>query len=479
MSLWKKTLLIGISLCLLTLAFVTLTLPGIIKSRASLWVAENTGRSLQIESISINPFNLSIEIKNLQLSEADQASSFVSWDLLRLSLSAASLYHRAAVIDELRLEKPYVHLERLTADQFNFSDLLPEKTEEPSVDASEEPTRFSLNNLSISDGQIDLLDRSLDEAVQHTVRDLQLVLPSIGNLPYMVENPAQPLFKAEINDSEINLTGEVKPFSNIQEMRFDLKLNGIDLPFYLGYVPVELPVDVRSGKLNLDLDLLYRIAPETGGEFEFAGKVDLMSLNIRDKMQEQLFFLPLLRVEIAPSKPLEQDLHLSALRVYNLEVQLKRDLQGQWNHARMAQSEKEKPSEEEAEETSQPFNLKVDTIEIRDGVLFFTDEQVSGGFITVAREINIDVRDFSLDGKQASPFSLALETERSERAAIKGLFSLSPLTLVLDTALSNIDTAAYEPYYHGFYTEPLQGKIDFYANIASNPEQPFLLNKGQ
>jgi uncharacterized protein involved in outer membrane biogenesis/outer membrane protein OmpA-like peptidoglycan-associated protein len=479
MSLWKKALLIGVSLCLLTLIFITLILPGIINSRASLWVAENTGRALEIESISINPFNLSVTIKKLQLSETDQEKTFVSWDLLRVSLSAASLYHRAAVIDELHIEKPYVLLERQAAERFNFSDLIPEKTDEPEQTTVDEPARFSLNNLSINNGQIDLLDNSLDEAVQHTVRNLQLVLPAIGNLPYMVENSAQPLFQAEINDSEINLAGKVKPFSNVQEMQFNLEFDDIDLPFYLGYVPFELPVDVRSGKLSLNLDLLYRLSPESGGELELSGKINLASLNIHDRLQEQLFFLPLLQVEIAPSKPLKKDLHLSALRIYNLEVQLKRDLQGQWNHARMASTQTEAPVEEDAEELSNPFDLKIDAIEVRDGVLFFTDEMAIDGFSTVAREINIDVRDFTLAGEKSSPLELILKTDRSESASIKGLFSLSPFTMVLDTALKNIDTAAYVPYYEGVYSVPIEGKIDFRGDIASNPEQPFLLSRGQ
>jgi uncharacterized protein involved in outer membrane biogenesis len=479
MSLWKKTLLIGVSLCLLTLTFITLILPGIINSRASLWVAENTDRALKIESISINPFNLSVTIKKLKLSETDQEKTFVSWDLLRVSLSAASIYHRAAVIDELHIEKPYVQLERQPAERFNFSDLLPEKTDEPDHTTLDEPTRFSLNNLSINHGQIDLLDNSLDEAVQHTVRNLQLMLPAIGNLPYMVENSAQPLFKAEINNSEINLTGEVKPFSDVQEMQFKLELDDIDLPFYLGYVPFELPVDILSGKLSLNLDLLYRLSPETGGEFELSGKINLASLNIHDRLQEQLFFLPLLQVEIAPSKPLEKDIHLSTLRIYNLEVQLKRDLQGQWNHARMASTQTKEPVEEDPEEQSNPFDLKIDAIEVRDGVLFFTDEMASDGFSTIAREINIDIRDFTLDGKHSSPLKLILETDRSESASIKGLFSLNPFTMVLDTDLRNIDTAAYEPYYEEVYSVPIEGKIDFRADIASNPEQPFLLSHGQ
>jgi hypothetical protein len=456
--------------------FITLILPGIINNRARLWVAENTGRTLEIESISINPFNLSLEINNLKLSEARQDRSFLSWDLLRLSLSAASLYHRAAVIDELHLEKPSIHLERLSEESFNFSDLLPEKTEEQKEEVDNDPVLFSVNNLSINDGQIDLLDSSLEQAVQHKVRNLQLVLPSIGNLEYMVENPAQPLFKAEINDSEINLTGNLKPFSNTQEMTFNLNLDGIDLPFYLGYVPTDLPVDIRSGKLSLDLELLYRLSPETGGEFELSGKIDLASLNIYDILQEQLFFLPLLQIEVAPSKPLERNLHLSALRIYNLEVQLKRDLQGRWNHARMAQS---KADESTPDEKTEPFNLRVDKAELHDGVLFFDDELPGDGFSTVAREININVKDFTLERMNLIPFSIALETDRKEAAKIKGLFSLNPLTVELDTSLNNIDSAAYEPYYETIYSVPIEGKIDLQANIVSNPEQPFLLSNGQ
>ncbi len=474
MSLWKKALLIGAGLSLIILVFITLVLPGIINSRASLWVKENTGRDLTIESISINPFNLSIAINNLRLSEADQEKTFVSWELLRISLSPASLYHRAAVIDALQIESPYLHLERLSTERFNFSDLIAEKTEDPGNAADKEPTRFSLNNLAIHHGQIDFLDSSLEVAVQHSVRNLQLVLPSVGNLPYMVENPAQPLFKAEINDAEINLAGTAKPFSDTREMQFKLELDDIDLPFYLGYIPVVLPVDIRSGKLSLDLDLRYRLSPASGAEFEMEGEVDLTTLNIYDKQQEQLFFLPLLRVQVAPSKPLEKDVHLSSLQIYNLEVQLKRDPQGQWNHARMASTQDEEP-----EELSKPLKLKIDNLEVRDGVLFFTDDLPGEAFGTVAREINIDIRDFTLDGGQDSPFNLALQTDRDEKLGIKGGLSLNPFAISLEAEADNLDTAAYVPYYQGVYKLPIEGRIDLSCKIASNPEQPFLLTNGQ
>jgi hypothetical protein len=476
---WKRFILASGVTFLLALIFIMLILPGVIIDRAGSWATEETGRTLKIESISINPFSLSLEIRKLQLSDADPTRSFVSWDLLRVSLSMASLYHLAPVIDELRLDRPAIHLERLTADIFNFSDLIPKQDEEEAPDKpAGKPFRFSVNNISINDGRIDLVDSSLEEQVHHTIRDLRLVLPSIGNLPYMVEAPAQPLFQAVINDSPINLEGKLKPFTSSQEMQFDLVLNNIDLPFYLGYLPMDLPVELRNGKLNLDLDILYRISAETGGELELSGQIDLLSLDIWDRLQERLFFLPLLQIEIAPSQPLKQDIHLSALRVYNLEVQLKRDRQGEWNHARMAPTETEQALQEEQEKESTPFKLLVDKIEIRDGVVFFEDNLPAGGFDTAAREINIDIRDFSLDAKSRVPLSLSLETDREEIITLNGHFLLDPFTLALQTELRNIHMAAYEPYYQDIYSVPLGGRLDLQTNLAISPEQPLLISDG-
>ena len=404
---WKRIILACGGLILLVLLFVTLLLPGIIITKSQDWIAEETGRSLAIGSISINPFTLAVEVRDVNLSEQDHAEPFIAWKLLRVALSPKSILHLAPIIRELRLDSPVVHLERLTADTFNFSDLIPARAENAAAEPDGEPARFSINNLSINDGRIDLIDSSLARQVHHTIRDLQLVLPVIGNLPYMVEEPAQPLFRAVINGSPINLDAKLKPFSTVQELRFNLNLANIDLPFYLGYLPVDLPVEVRNGGLSLDLDILYRISAESGGELELSGRLNLTSLDIWDRLHEQLFFLPLLQVEIAPSQLLQRELHIATVRIYNLEVQLKRDLQGTWNHARMAPAPTGQEPGAEQKEPSAPFKLLVDSFKVRDGVVFFEDNLPTGGFSTVARAINIDVSNFALDASSGIPITLA------------------------------------------------------------------------
>ncbi|MGD9019757.1 MAG: DUF748 domain-containing protein, partial [Desulfuromonadales bacterium] len=469
----------------LLFGFVTLILPGIVVDQAKSLVAGETGRSLSIGSLSINPIGLTVKIHDLSLSEVDPDTPFISWHKLTLSLSLKSLYHMAPIVDALHLERPYLHLERLAENRFNFSSLIPPPEEPADPAPAGEPVRFSLNNLTIRDGTIELVDSSLEEPVQHTIRDLNLALPAIGNLPYMVENPVQPMLHAIVNDSAVDVRGELKPFTETREVQLRLDLENIDLPFYLGYVPMELPVRLHNGRLSFDLDLLYRLTADAGPELELGGHLYLTSLDIRDRQDDKLFFLPLMQVDIAPTRPLAKEIQLSALHLYNLEVFLNRDRHGVWNHSRMAMnsgppaSPEADPEPEDGDQASaQPLRLLIDDFRLRDGVLHFRDDVPAGGFATTAHEINIDLQEFALDTDAASPFKLSLSTKHDEHISVEGDFLLDPLTLRMKTEAKGLKTAVYAPYYRDFYSVPVEGSMSIEAMLDSNPEQPLLVSQG-
>ena len=73
------------------------------------------------------------------------------------------------------------------------------------------------------------------------------------------------------------------------------------------------------------------------GESATAAPEDQPGLNLAATLiLISLFFLPLMQIDIAPTRPLAKEIHLDTLQVYNLEVYLNRDRQGVWNHSRMA-----------------------------------------------------------------------------------------------------------------------------------------------
>ena len=74
---------------------------------------------------------------------------------LTADVSSASLWKRALVFDACKVEKPTLSIVRLDPQRFNFSDIVDRLAAKPKSD----PTRFSVNNIEIDDGTIDVEDR--------------------------------------------------------------------------------------------------------------------------------------------------------------------------------------------------------------------------------------------------------------------------------------------------------------------------------
>src|SRR6056297_439639 len=149
---WKRILLALLLLVAGLFAFIALALPGIVKNQARQWVAENTDRTLQIGELVINPFLLTVDVRDLVLSEPGGEGRFVAWENLHIAVSPRSINHLAPILREIRLTGPFVHIERLDTARFNFSDLVPSSEGPSKTPTDEEPARFSLNNIVIDDG---------------------------------------------------------------------------------------------------------------------------------------------------------------------------------------------------------------------------------------------------------------------------------------------------------------------------------------
>lgn len=476
---WQQILLVIIVLVLVAAAAAALFGPGMLHSRAREWVRTETGRSLEIGRVSVNLLAMSVEIHNLTLTEADQTTPFVAWERLYLALSPRSLWHRSPIIRRIQLEKPVVRIERLPDRRFNFSDLLEGKEAEPAAPpADEKPARFSLNNLEIHGGRIEFIDRTLATPVIHQVEGLELAVPFVGNLPYLEERYVQPLLRATVNGTPFELKGELKPFADAQEYSLKLKLDGIDLPYYLGYLPNTLPVMVNNGRLDLDLDLAYRAADDVEPVLELAGRLDLMALDLRERGGRPLLFLPLLEARLAPSHPLARQFHLAAVTIHNLQSWIDRNPTGEWNVARLGGgSTPPDDSPQEEQEKSRPLQLQIDQLRLEDGRLELRDNFPAGGFATTLKTINLAVDGFTLAENTPFKLALALASEREEQFAVSGQLALQPFTLDLSIETSGVPLAAYQPYYQAQVAAAIGGTLEARTRLQINSEQPLLLDE--
>ena len=230
-----------------------LVLPAVLRPVVERKIGEALHRKATLRGMSINPFALSVTLKGLDVRDRDGTGPFLSFESLYVNAEVSSVFRRGPVLRAITLVKPAVHLARLTETTYSVSDLIEEFSKPKPKD--DKPLRFSLNNIRVSGGSVDFDDRP--KKTKHAVRDVVIGIPFLSNIPSKVEITTQPVFEAKVNGAPFALHGKTKPFSASRETTLDLNLSDVDIPFYLAYVPGDVPSKVTSARLDAKLVLAF------------------------------------------------------------------------------------------------------------------------------------------------------------------------------------------------------------------------------
>jgi uncharacterized protein involved in outer membrane biogenesis len=198
---FKKYLIgLGIVLVIFTI-FGFFGLPPILKSVLTKQLSQNLHRDVTIREVKFNPYVLSLTVRDLLVKDRGNPQAFFSFEELYVNLQLMSAFRLAPVIKEITLKKPFINVVRNQDLSYNFSDLMEKKEPKPELKPGEKPKpmRFSLNNIRIENGSIDFSDEPVQK--KHTVRDLNIGIPFLSNLPSLISSFVQPHFSAKINDT--------------------------------------------------------------------------------------------------------------------------------------------------------------------------------------------------------------------------------------------------------------------------------------
>ncbi len=473
MKRWLKWTL-GIVVGLLILGSATLlALPNLVRHFGGNWLKENTGRTLTLGDLSLNVLTWKLVVEDFALSEPNSDERFAGLERLEIQVSPKSIFEKALIVNKFDLVAPYAQVFR-EGDTFSFSDFAgsekPEDAPPEEASAPAEPFLFSLNNLRIVNGEALYVERKEGaEAQRHTLKRLNLAVPFIGNVPYLLDQYVTPALSLVLNDALIRGEGQLKLFTEAVEASVDLLLSDVDIPFYLKLVPAPLPVQVRSGKLGSDLQLVYRATEEKAPELEVGGKVRLSEIDIAEPSGADLLKLPLVNVDLATSRVLENQVLLDGVYIYSPVINLDRNQSGELNFARLAQpapsSEPAKTVEPEpkpaeaksAAEKPAPFLATLKTLLVKNGRLAFRDAVPEGGFQRDISGLDLTVRDFSTAPESRAVYDLSLQTDREERLKVDGALVLEPLAVATTVDLSGLSLKEYHPYLSLFLNYPLAG----------------------
>jgi uncharacterized protein involved in outer membrane biogenesis len=442
---WLKILLALFSLIIITLLGATLMLPGILRDKGIELVRQKYQRELQIGQISLNLLNLQLEIDQLELKEPDGSTTFISFERLAFSLGLRSLIERALIIDELSLDKPFVRLEKIDQDHFNFSDLLPAaKPAGAETGDPASPFHFSLNNLQILDGKLDFFDHSGAVERTHHIDKLHLAVPVIGNMPYLVERYIQPALSLRIDGSPLMVSGQMKPFDQSVETQLDLNYAGIELPLYAAYLQPFLPFELTDGKLSFHLKLAYRISKSQQPELKLSGNLSLTTLRLKQQ-GESLFFLPLMLVELEEAAPLTGEYHFSRISFYDPQVQVRRSADGRLNLLDLFPPAKGEAAAEKASPGVAPQVL-IANLKLRQGEIVFNDNASPKPKPVAIRGLNIQLTEVQWPQATEIPWQLEGNWSAGGNFSGQGTLQHSPLRVDGEFNLAQLDLTPINNY---------------------------------
>ncbi len=470
-----KKILIGVIIFFVVFTLVGFfVLPPIVKSVLSKQLSENLHREVTIEQIKFNPYTLSISVRGLTIKDKGSSETFISFGEIFLNFQISSALRRALIFSEIRLTQPYFKITRNQDESYNFSDLMEKKESKPPEKEKSKPLRFSLNNIRIENGSVDLWDGP--KQIKHTVRELNIGVPFMSNIPSYINRFVQPHFSAKINDTPYVLEGTTKPFADSRETSFDINIKDLDIPYYLAYAPTKMNFKIVSALLDIQTKLSFIETKDKKPSITISGNVSLKKIAVDDGKNKPLFRLPLLGVSIAPSEPITKVFHLSKILIQSPELEIRRDEKGVVNVQTLFPETKEtKPAPKKAEESA-PLSLDIDEIQLAGGKVTFSDLSRSKPFKTILDPIEFKIDHFSNGKDKKTAYALTIKTEARESIGLQGEFSMDPLDAEGTLEIKSVPLKKYAPYYRDNILFDIEdGRLDFstrykYAKGEKEPE---------
>ncbi|MGE5337690.1 MAG: DUF748 domain-containing protein [Gemmatimonadota bacterium] len=428
------------------------------------------GRQMHVGEVRFNPFTLKATLRQLSIAGLpDELTPLLSVDALGIDLSIVSLRHLAPVIEALQAHGVHANIVRLDKNRFNFSDIVDRLQAKP---ASPEPARFALYNVELDDAAIAFDDRVLK--AKHTLDAIKLGIPFISSLPDDVQIKVKPAFSARLDGDPIALTAEAQPFDASLDTSVALKLTGIELPRYLGYLPLRPNFDLKSGTLDTDLHVHFRRAtaatkdmPARAAQLSISGKIALRDIAYATRGGTTLVSWRRLDVDLADLAPLESHAKLRTVVLDGAQTNVVRSADGTiagLDATRQLFLSSDSPPQTGSQPSAaKPFIFDVEDLQVREAAVDFKDEGV--GYARRIAPIALELKGLSNRPEATAKLTASLAADDQSRLGIQGDVAISPVKLALAADLSALPLKSALPYLRGFTTARLDGNVDAGARV--------------
>ena len=471
----KRWLIALAALLVVGIAFVW-TLPEIVKWQVLKQIPAITGRAAAIEDIDINLFTGRVAIKKFRLAEPDPAQTFVELERLDVRVVPWSSVFGNIRVAELRLTAPTVNLVRVTATEFNFSDILKrlatskegESAPKPAEPKAKSRWTIALDRFALIRANITLTDRAVTPTSDWKVRDLTI---EAGNLTTRPSGPVGTLaVHAALNDSPVEFSAQdidLTPTS----FGGKFSIQNFSLLQIRPYLP-PLPAVLESGIAGVSVAVKLELGQGPGGLAVglVTGDVTLSSLALTQGKTTPFLTVPRIAVGLKEVDLVSRVVTISSVDIDGLDIKAVRDKQERIDLLELTKkpdaaatgaaslnalgSPSAAPRKAPAASPAAPsppaptkpepeYKITVEKIALKGGATF-TDEAISAP-PTVLKLSNLAVQVGDVTWPNIRPMNLALTMNLpgGGKVSAKGAVKIDPLDLTLTL---NTRDAPIEPY---------------------------------
>ena len=301
---------------LLLLALAYFVAPPLARSVLTAQLSLALQRQVSIERVAINPLTLCLEVDGLSV-RTPQGKEQLGFEQLRVNFSSLSLVHAGLVVDDMVLRGPRVSVARLGEGRYDISDWLDRWLRTDRQSKTSLP-RFSLNNIQIVDGQLELDDRP--KGVRHTAGSVRFDLPFLSSLPYQAELFVEPVFSAVVDGSHLALHGRSQPFAPARTSTLNIDLQDLDLAPLQPYLPASLPLRLSTGRLTTRLIIDFAQPTGAAPSLGISGTAGLTGLAMTGAAGGSQLALDALQLTLHKAHPLQHKLAIEQLTLEGLHI---------------------------------------------------------------------------------------------------------------------------------------------------------------
>jgi uncharacterized protein involved in outer membrane biogenesis len=475
-----------------------IAVPPILRHVLTGSVANSIHRQVSVGKIRFNLYRLKLDLDQLHVGERDAPQKpFVDLGHLTVKVSWTSLFRFAPVVGEVVIDKPAIHVVRKSQQEFNFSDLLESAPAppKPKPAAPSAPMKFAVSNIQLHGGEITIDDQLLGK--QHKVEKIELDVPFIANLPADVDVFVQPLLQMVVDGSPLRIAGVAKPFQATRDSVVDLKLHRLDIPQYVSYAPMKLPVKIPNGTLSADV-YVHFVQAEAQPLIRLNGTLALDQLDIRDNTDAPLVALKHAEVKLTDVEPLGAVFYLESIWIDGLLANVRLNADGTNNLSSLASGNAAAPAASPPAQVAAagtpaaaptpagniaqpavpiagpstskpPMDFQLESFVLTKSGVNLQDNSGATPATDALDALEVGVKNLRTLGKSPATFYLNSNLHTGGALAVQGALDLAQSQVTTDVSIDQIDLPALQPFAQAVLAATIaSGKLSAKATVQTH-----------